>query len=104
MATENDFETLDDDELTISQLRRRIRKLRATLSEKTEDEKTEEGDEAEKDRGELADLHHENKTKSDSYEDDKEAIAVDAFTNKDEEDEEDKDEKKDKKKSDDKEE
>jgi hypothetical protein len=101
MATENDFETLDDDELTISQLRRRIRKLRATLSEKTEDEKTEEGDEAEKDRGELADLHHENKTKSDSYEDDKEAIAVDAFTNKDEDD---KDEKKDKKKSDDKEE
>ena len=101
MATENDFETLDDDELTISQLRRRIRKLRATLSEKTEDEKTEEGDEAEKDRGELADLHHENKTKSDSYEDDKEAIAVDAFTNKDEED---KDEEKDKKKSDDKEE
>ncbi len=101
MATENDFETLDDDELTISQLRRRIRKLRATLSEKTEDEKAEEGDEAEKDRGELADLHHENKTKSDSYEDDKEAIAVDAFTNKDEDD---KDEKKDKKKSDDKEE
>lgn len=101
MATENDFETLDDDELTISQLRRRIRKLRATLSEKTEDEKTEEGDEAEKDRGELADLHHENKTKSDSYEDDKEAIAVDAFTNKDEDD---KNEKKDKKKSDDKEE
>ena len=101
MATENDFETLDDDELTISQLRRRIRKLRATLSEKTEDEKTEEGDEAEKDRGELADLHHENKTKSGSYEDDKEAIAVDAFTNKDEED---KDEEKDKKKSDDKEE
>ena len=101
MATESDFETLDDDELTISQLRRRIRKLRATLSEKTEDEKTEEGDEAEKDRGELADLHHENKTKSDSYEDDKEAIAVDAFTNKDEDD---KDEKKDKKKSDDKEE
>lgn len=101
MATENDFETLEDDELTISQLRRRIRKLRQTLSEKTEEEKSDEGDEAEKDREELADLHHENKTKSDSYEDDKEAIAVDAFTNNDEED---KDEEKDKKKSDDKEE
>ena len=103
MATENDFETLEDDELTIAQLRRRIRKLRETLSAKTEEEKADEGEEADKERGELADLHHENKTKSDSYEDDKEAISVDAFTNKDEVDD-DKEDDKEKKKTDDKEE
>ena len=53
--------------------------------------RSEEGEEAEKDREELASLHHENKTKSDSYEDDKEAIDVDAFANKDEEGKEEKD-------------
>ena len=76
---------VEDDDATVKQLRSRIKKLRQLLSEKTEEEKDKEGEAAEKDREELANLHHENKTKSDSYEDDKEAIAVDAFTNKDEE-------------------
>ena len=87
---DNDDLIVEDEDATVKQLRSRIKKLRQLLSEKTEEEKDKEGEAAEKDREELANLHHENKTKSDSYEDDKEAIAVDAFTSKDEEEPKDK--------------
>lgn len=74
MKLETDFDSMDDDELTPAQLRRRIKKLRQTLSEKTESEKDQEADEHNKDREELADLHHEGKSKSDKYEDEEEAV------------------------------
>ena len=74
MKLETDFDSMDDDELTPAQLRRRIKKLRQTLSEKTESEKDQEADDHNKDREELADLHHEGKSKSDKYEDEEEAV------------------------------
>ena len=74
MKTENDIDSMDDDELTPAQLRRRIKKLRQKLSEKTEEEKDKEADDHNKDREELADLHHEGKNKSDSYEDEEDAV------------------------------
>ena len=86
---QNFDDTLDDDDLTITQLRKRIKQMRQLLSEKTEEQKDEEGSEADKDREELAKLHDEKKTKSDSYEDEPETEAF-----------KDGDEKKDKEKSD----
>lgn len=87
----NDIDNVDDDELTPKQLRARIKKLRQKLSDKTEEEKDKEADEHNKDREELADLHHEGKHKSDSYEDEEEAV-----TNFDEDKQDKKDDKDDK--------
>jgi len=61
MKIDSDIDRLEDDELTVTQLRKRIRMLRQKLSDKTEEQKAEEGDSAEKDREELAKLHDENK-------------------------------------------
>lgn len=70
MKIENDdLDRLEDDELTVTQLRKRIRMLRQKLSEKTDEQKTEESDSQEKDREELAKLHDEKKSKPVSDED-----------------------------------
>ena len=70
MKIENeDLDRLEDDELTVTQLRKRIRMLRQKLSEKTDEQKAEEGDSQEKDREELAKLHDEKKSKPSSGED-----------------------------------
>jgi len=99
MKLEQDFDSMDDDELTPAQLRRRIKKLRQTLSEKTEGEKDQEADDHNKDREELADLHHEGKSKSDKYEDEEEAVTnFDNEQKSSTEDDKDKDKDKDKKK------
>ena len=95
MKTENDIDNMDDDELTPAQLRRRIKKLRQKLSDKTEDEKDREADAHNKDREELADLHHEGKHKSDSYEDEEDAVTN--FDEDKQDKKEDKEEKSDKK-------
>ena len=65
----DDLDRLEDDELTVTQLRKRIRMLRQKLSEKTDEQKAEEGDSQEKDREELAKLHDEKKSKPASGED-----------------------------------
>lgn len=70
----DDLDRLEDDELTVTQLRKRIRMLRQKLSEKTDEQKAEESDAQERDREEMADLHDEKKTKSQPYEDEGDAI------------------------------
>lgn len=66
---DDDVDKIPDDECTVTQLRKRLRKMRQKISEKTESEKEEEAKEADKDREDLASMHHETKTKSESYED-----------------------------------
>ena len=98
---QQDFDNaIDDDDLTITQLRKRIKQMRQLLSEKTQEQKDAEGDAAEKDREELAQLHEENKTKSDKYEDEPSTEDKPAFNDDDTEEEKEKDGKKTDKKDD----
>jgi hypothetical protein len=66
---DEDVDKIPDDECTVTQLRKRLRKMRQKLSDKTDSEKEEEAKEADKDREDLASMHHETKTKSEAYED-----------------------------------
>jgi hypothetical protein len=65
---EDDVDKIPDDECTVTQLRKRLRKMRQKLSDKTDSEKEEEAKAADKDREDLASMHNETKTKSEPYE------------------------------------
>lgn len=83
MKTEKDIDDLDvmdDDDLTVTQLRKRIKQLRKRLSDKTEEEKEEETSESESERESLSDLHEEKKSTSSPFEDSENAIAIDNET------------------------